>query len=194
MTEPTLDRRDVLAQLFPNPDDYLFITGLAGPARDAAALTDDGANLFTMAGTMGAAISMGLGTALTAPDEKVAVIAGDGEMLMNIGSLATVATMEPANLSIVCIDNGCHGETGGQAGHTSHKTDLAKIADGAGITSVMTISQPDQLAEAARFLADSPAPRFLLVRVTQGAPASFKRDMDPATCRLRFRDAYLASV
>ncbi len=87
MAEPTLDRRDVLSRLFPAPEDYLFVGGLAGSARDAAALTGDGDNLFTMAGTMGAAVSMGLGVALSAPEAKVAVITGDGELLMNLGAL-----------------------------------------------------------------------------------------------------------
>ena len=80
MTEVTLNRIGALPKIFPNPDDYLFVTGLAGPARDAAALTNDGANMFTMAGCMGAAMTMGLGIALGAPDREVVVIAGDGQM------------------------------------------------------------------------------------------------------------------
>lgn len=104
MKPATLDRRDILAQLFPNQHHQLFISGLAGPARDAAALCEDGPNLFTMAGCMGAATSMGHGVAVSAPDKDVVVIAGDGELLMNIGSLVTVATVAPDNLSIICID------------------------------------------------------------------------------------------
>ncbi|MBT3306159.1 MAG: thiamine pyrophosphate-binding protein [Alphaproteobacteria bacterium] len=192
-TTPTLDRREILADLFPSPDDYLFITGLAGSARDGAGLTEDGDNLYTMAGTMGAAVPMGLGVALSAPDSQVAVITGDGELLMNIGSLASVASMAPGNLSIVCIDNGCHGETGGQTGHTSQRTDLAKIADGAGIVSVMVLETEDQLADAATFLVEAPSPRFLLARVTDGLPTAYKRNMNPAQCRTRFRNAYLGN-
>ena len=119
MTNSNLDRREVLPELFPDPSQYLMVSGLAGSSRDAAALTADGDNLYTMAGAMGAAVSMGLGIALSAPNEKVAVITGDGELLMNVGALATVASVQPENLSIVCIDNGLHGETGGQPGHTS---------------------------------------------------------------------------
>ena len=190
---PTLDRRDVLATLFPSTEDILFITGLAGSARDAAGLTEDADNLFTMAGTMGAAVSMGLGVALSAPDKQVAVITGDGELLMNIGSLATVATMAPGNLSIVCIDNGCHGETGGQTGHTSGRTDLSLMAEGAGLSSVMVVESLDQMEAAAKFFIDAPAPRFLQARVTDGPPLDFKRNMNPAQCRTRFRNAYLGS-
>ena len=139
MTHKRLDRRTILKTLIPTPSTYLFITGLAGAAKDTAALTKDGFNLFTMAGTMGAAISMGLGVALSAPQKHIIVISGDGEILMNLGALVTVATMKPKNLSIICIDNGCHGETGGQKGHTNNYTDLEKIAIGAGIKSTITI-------------------------------------------------------
>ncbi|HJO74306.1 MAG TPA: thiamine pyrophosphate-dependent enzyme [Rhodospirillales bacterium] len=188
---PTLDRREVLSGLFPSPDEILFIAGLAGSARDAAGLTNDGDNLFTMAGTMGAAVPMGLGVALAAPDSQVVVVTGDGELLMNIGSLASVATMAPGNLSIVCIDNGCHGETGGQKGHTSNRTDLAKMAEGAGLASVMVLETADQMETAANFLTDMPAPRFLQVRVTDGPPTDYTRNMNPAQCRSRFRNAFL---
>lgn len=188
--QPVLDRRQVLPRLFPSPADYLFISGLAGPARDAAALADDGPNLFTMAGTMGAAVPMGLGVALEAPKARVAVITGDGELLMKIGALATVATIGPANLSIVCIDNGCHGETGGQTGHTSHFTDLAKMAEGAGMPSVMVLETEDKVDTAARFLNDAQGPRFLHLRVTDGPPDPYKRNFDLGYCRMRFREAY----
>ncbi len=191
MSHNTLDRRELLPQLFPVPERYLFVSGLAGAARVAAALTGDGANLFTMAGTMGAAVSMGLGVALAAPESEVAVITGDGELLMNVGALATVASMMPQNLSIVCVDNGCHGETGGQSGHTARRTDLARMAEGAGLSATMTLASAVQVDEAARFLAEAPAPRFLWARVEPGPPCDFKRELDAAACRLRFRDAYL---
>jgi len=191
MTEVTLNRVGALPKIFPNPDDYLFVTGLAGPARDAAHLTNDGANMFTMAGCMGAATTMGLGMALSAPDRNVVVIAGDGELMMNLGSLATVATEAPQNLTIVCIDNGGHGETGGQPGHTSRRTNLAKIADGAGIENILTVSSEDGLKDAAEFVASGVGPRFLWLRVLVGEPTAFKRNMNPMECRMRFRTAYL---
>ncbi len=191
MTSPTLDRRELLAPLFPEPDRYLLVAGLAGAARDAAALTAEADNLITLGGAMGGAVSMALGIALAAPAHQVAVITGDGELLMNIGALATVASMMPANLSIVCIDNGRHLETGGQPGHTARRTNLAVMADGAGLPSTMTIDSPGELAAAAAFLVEQPAPRFLCARVTAGPPADYKRDWDLAACRLRFRGAFL---
>ncbi len=192
MTESTLDRRQVLAGLFPDPDRYLLVAGLAGTAKDAAAYTSEADNLITLGGAMGGAVSLGLGMALSAPDDQVAVITGDGELLMNVGVLATVASAMPGNLSIVCIDNGRHGETGGQPGHTSRRTNLAVMADGAGLPSTLTIDSAVEFADAAKFLIESPAPRFLCVRVAPGPPADYKRDWDLAAGRLRFRKAYLA--
>ena len=186
-----IDRRDLLPQLFRNPEDWLFVSGLAGASKDTAALTGDGPNLYSMAGTMGAAVPMGLGMAISAPDRDVAVITGDGELLMGLGGLVTVAASAPRNLAIVCIDNSIHGETGGQPGHTAGTADLGKIAEGSGISAVMTISRPDEVTEAAEFLLTTPGPRVLVARVLPTPPASFKRDMDMAACRVRFRAHYL---
>ncbi len=193
MIDISLDRRNLLEPLLPGHGDCLIVTGLAGSARDAAGLTQDGDHLFTMAGCMGAAVATGLGMALSAPDRRVVVITGDGELQMNLGSLNTVATQSPANLSIVCIDNGTHGETGGQEGHTVNRTSLAKIAEGAGIESVMTISSAGEIPAARDFLKDAPGPRFLWCRVMPGDPTAFKRNLNPAECRLRFRNAFLAA-
>jgi len=191
MPDPAIDRRELLAQLIPDPDRYLFVTGLAGAAKDTAAHTGESDRLFALGGAMGAAVSIGLGVALSAPDEEVAVITGDGELMMNVGALATVASMMPGNLTIVCIDNGVHGETGGQPGHTARRTNLALMAQGAGLPSTLMIDRPGQIAEAAKFLIEAPAPRFLCVRVDDGPPAAYKRSWDLAACRLRFRNAYL---
>jgi thiamine pyrophosphate-dependent acetolactate synthase large subunit-like protein len=194
MDQITLDRRGLLPGLFPDHRRYLFVAGLAGCTRDCGALTEGGTNLFPLGGAMGAAVAMGLGIALSVPDREVAVVTGDGELLMNIGVLASVATMMPANLTIVCIDNGSHGETGGQPGHTAHRTSLALMAEGAGLPSVMTIAAPGQIADAARFLAESQGPRFLWARVRPGPPSEAARNWDPLQNRLHFRDAFLAGA
>jgi thiamine pyrophosphate-dependent acetolactate synthase large subunit-like protein len=189
-----IDRREMLPQLFPNSESWLFVSGLAGASKDAAALTNDGPNLFTMAGAMGSAVSMGLGVAMSAPERNIAVINGDGEMLMGIGSLITVASIQPRNLTIVCEDNSMHGETGGQRGHTADIADLEAIARGAGITSTMTISESSQVAQAAAFIANEPGPKFLVVRVLPTPPCNFKRNLDLAACRLRFQEKFLAKA
>lgn len=189
LPESTIDRKTLLPQLFPHPENYLLLAGLAGTAKDTAAWTEEADNLLTLGGAMGAAVAMGLGMALAAPERQVAVMTGDGELLMNAGVLATVASVMPDNLTIVCVDNGQHGETGGQPGHTSRRTDLAQMAEGAGIPSVMTISSPDEIPAAANFLIDAPAPRFLCARVMPGPPTAYKRNWDLVEGRLKFKRA-----
>ena len=94
-----LDRREAVPALIGRHEDFLFVTGLAGTARDIAALTHDGAHIYTMAGAMGGAVMIGLGLALARPDKRVLVVTGDGELLMNIGALATIAILNPANFA-----------------------------------------------------------------------------------------------
>src|SRR5204862_5742440 len=93
-----LDRREAIPALIGRHQDFLIVTGLAGTARDIAALTQDGAHTYTMAGAMGGASMIGLGLALARPDKRVLVATGDGEILMNLGALATIAVLNPANL------------------------------------------------------------------------------------------------
>src|SRR5215813_12906679 len=107
-----LDRREAIPALIGRHEDFLIVTGLAGTSRDIAALTSDGAHTYTMAGAMGGACMIGLGLALARRDKQVLVVTGDGELLMNIGSLATIAVINPPNLSVACVDNGHYGETG----------------------------------------------------------------------------------
>src|SRR5437016_3912085 len=188
-----LDRREAVPALLGRHEDFLIVTGLAGTAKDIAALTHDGEHTFTMAGAMGAACTMGLGLALARPDKRVLVITGDGELLMNVGALATIAVMNPANLSIVCVDNGHYGETGYQKSHTSLGVDLEKIAAGAGIQLTRTIEAADDLAAGGRLIREAHASAFVLLRVKPTEPPSFKRVMDPAFCRDRFRAALLGT-
>jgi phosphonopyruvate decarboxylase len=181
-----LDRTEAVPAIIGKPDDFLFIGGLAGTAKDLAALTNDGANYYGMAGAMGAAVSMGLGLALARPDKKVLVATGDGELLMNIGSLATVSILNPPNLRILCVDNGHYGETGYQKSHTSLGVDLEQMAIGAGIMSTMTVETKEQIAAGARMLRESNGTCFVLLRVKPKDGPKFKRDMDPASTRVRF--------
>ena len=81
-----------------------------------------------------------LGLALAQPTLPVVVITGDGEMLMGMGSLATVALQQPKNLSIIVLDNEAYGETGGQASHTGGTADLVGVAKACGIGDSRSIS------------------------------------------------------
>ena len=189
-----MDRNEAIPALIGNPEDFLFVTGLAGSSRDIAHLTNDGDNLFTMAGTMGAAVSMGLGLALARPDKKVLCVTGDGELLMNVGALATVAVLNPANFGIICVDNGHYGETGYQKSHTSLGVDLEKMAVGAGIKSTCTVAAPDQIKSGARMIRESNGSCFVLLKVKPGEPPTFKRDLHAGAARVRFRMGLLGQV
>ena len=186
-----LDRREAVPALIGRHEDFLIICGLAGTSRDIASLTKDGDHIYTMAGAMGAACMTGLGLALARPDKRVLVVTGDGELLMNIGALATIAVLNPANLSIVCVDNGHYGETGYQKSHTSLGVDIEKIAIGSGIKMTRTIATADEIADGARLIRAGNGTAFVLLRVTTSEPPPFKRNMDPASCRNRFRRALL---
>ena len=132
---------------------------------------------------------MGLGLALARPDRRVLVVTGDGELLMNIGALASIAVMNPPNLSIVCVDNGHYGETGYQQSHTSLGTDLEKMAAGAGIRHTRTIEQEADIAGGARLIREGNGTSFVLLRVKPTEPPRDQRLLDPTAGRSRFRAA-----
>ncbi len=188
-----LDRRDAVPALIGRHEDFLIVSGLAGTSRDVAALTGDAAHTYTMAGAMGGACMIGLGLALAQPQRRVLVVTGDGELLMNVSALATIAVMNAPNLAIVCVDNGHYGETGYQKSHTSLGVDLEAIAAGSGIRATRTISAEEELAAGGRLLREGNGTVFVLLRVKPTDPPAFKRNMVPGACRVRFRTAVLGS-
>src|SRR5262249_11470730 len=117
MDQMRLESRAAMATLLANRgDDFLVIPGLGSTAWDAVAAGDDDRN-FYLWGAMGGAAMIGLGLALAQPERRVAVITGDGEMLMGLGSLATIGIQQPRNLAVIVFDNGAYGETGMQTSH-----------------------------------------------------------------------------
>src|SRR5262249_58632832 len=123
-----LDRREALPALIGRHEDFLIVAGLAGTARDIAALTQNAANGFAMGGAMGGACMIGLGLALARRDRRVLVVTGDGELLMNVGALTTIALLNPPNLSIICLDNGHYDLTRDQKSLTTLGADLHELA------------------------------------------------------------------
>ena len=99
-----LERGEAVPALIGRHEDFLIVAGLGGTASDVGAVAGDAAHVYSLAGAMGAAAMMGLGLALARPDKRVLVVTGDGELLMNVGSLATIAVADPANLAILCVD------------------------------------------------------------------------------------------
>jgi len=184
-----LERSEAVPALIGTHEDFLFIAGLGGSARDVGAVTGDGAHVYSLGGAMGAACMMGLGLALARPDKRVLVVTGDGELLMNIGALATIALIDPPNLAILCVDNGHYGETGWQKSHTSLGVDLEKIASGSGIRRTRTVAKETHIAAGARLLREGNGTSFVVVRVRPTEPPEFKRNFDASLCRDRFRAA-----
>jgi thiamine pyrophosphate-dependent acetolactate synthase large subunit-like protein len=183
-----IDRQQAVRALLGDASDALVVTGLGNAANDVASLTGQTPNVFAMDGVMGAAVSVGLGLALAQPERRVVVVTGDGELLMNVGTLATAAVHQPRNLSVVCLDNKVYGLTGGQPTHTSHCTDLAAMARAAGFTATRTVDEECELAEAAAALR-ADVMTFLLVHVRPGNTDFPLLDRNGESMRLRFRRA-----
>ena len=144
-----LDRRAVVASLIAACPDALVITGLGSSAYDVFAAGDRPEN-FYLWGAMGGAAAIGLGLALAQPQRSVLVITGDGEQLMGMGALATIAAQQPPNLSVVVLDNGHFAETGMQPSHTSLGTQLTEVARACGLADsrqVRAHNELDALAE-----------------------------------------------
>src|SRR5277367_1328273 len=139
-----LDRRELVRQLLIDRGDLLVVSGLGSATYDVAAAGDHPLN-FYLWGAMGGAAMIGLGLALAKPDRRVAVLTGDGEALMGLGSLATIGVKLPANLAIVVLDNQHYGETGMQPSHTMAGIDLVAVARACKFADARAISD---LAEA----------------------------------------------
>src|ERR1700756_2556373 len=126
-----LDRRAAIGILLRERGDLLLVAGLGSTSWDAASVADDEHN-FYLWGAMGAAAMVGLGLAIARPDRRVLVVTGDGEMLMGLGSLATIGVQSPPNLAIAVFDNGHYGETGMQPSHTVETGNLVGVAKACG--------------------------------------------------------------
>jgi len=160
-----LDRRQVVSALLADRKEALVVGGLGASTYDIAAAGDHDRN-FYLWGAMGGAVMIGLGLALARPSLPVVVITGDGEMLMGMGSLATVALQKPGNLSIIVLDNEAYGETGGQASHTAAAADLVGVARACGIADARAISTLAEVEAFAAVMQDvSAGPRFASVKI-----------------------------
>ena len=192
VTEGVLERRYAVSSLIGDPGDTLFVSGLAGSKDDVLHVVGaDSPAAFTLSGAMGAAVAMGLGLALAQPERKVVVVTGDGELLMNVGTLATVGVLNPPNLSIICVDNEHYGETGWQESHTGRGVDIAKMAEGGQIPNVRSVTKESELADASQMLRDGNGTSFVLVKVAPTKPPSIYRSRDASWHKGRFREALL---
>ena len=184
--------------------DAPIVASLGHPAYDLFAAGDRPQNFYTW-GSMGLASSIGLGLALARPDARVFVLDGDGALLMNLGSLATIGLLRPANLIVVVMDNEEYATTGGQPTPTAHGADLAAAAKAMGIAASVTVRNEEELRNVARpngargfqpsdsdgspeRLALQEGPLFIVAKVKESAPTA-KPPLDCVFIKQRFMTA-----
>ncbi|MEA2824229.1 MAG: hypothetical protein QOF03_711 [Alphaproteobacteria bacterium] len=183
-----LDRRECVRTLLAERGELLVVSGLGAPTYDVAAAGDSPLN-FYLWGAMGGAAMIGLGLALARPRARIAVITGDGEMLMGLGSLATIGVKQPQNLAILVLDNRHYGETGMQASHTHYGIDMIGIAKACRFRETHAISQEREFAGARRLLHAAPGPVFIQAQVRQEEVARVLPSRDGNEIKLRFLEA-----
>jgi len=193
MSQPTgstanINRREFVAQLMKHCPDALVVPGLGSSNYDLFAAGDRPEN-FYMWGAMGGAASIGLGLALAQPSREVIVLTGDGEMLMGMGSLATIGAAQPKNLTIVILDNGHFGETGMQRSHTSLGTDLVNVAKGCNITHAAHLSNLDQVSDIAQAVTAKKGTSLFQVKVKADDVPRALPTRDGVYVKNRFRAA-----
>ena len=184
----TLRRRDVVAALLKDRGDLLVVAGLGSTSWDITAAGDHDLSFPTW-GAMGQAAMIGLGLALAQPERRVLVITGDGEMLMGLGSLATIGVQQPKNLTVVVIDNERYGETGMQRTHTAHGVDLAGVALACRIPNAITVT--GDLGPARQMVYEKSGPNFVAVKVTDEKLPLVLPPKDGVLLKARFRRALL---
>lgn len=176
-----MKRVDALWVIAERESGSLIVCNIGDPSRELFSIRDSPRH-FYMLGSMGLASSIGLGLAMACQDERIIAIDGDGSVLMNLGSLATIADRSPENYLLVIIDNGSYGSTGGQATLSSRRADLASIALGAGFEEVSIVSDEQALLKA---LQDRKT-RLIVAKVTPEVMECPLVGMDPRTIIDRF--------
>ena len=189
MSHGRLERRAAMATLLADRgDDLLVVPGLGSTTWDLAALGENDKD-FYMWGAMGGGAMIGLGLALAQPKRRVAVITGDGEMLMGLGSLATIGIQRPPNLAVIVFDNGVYGETGMQPSHTQSGADLVGVAKACGFATCLNIEDKAALADLAARLKDLRELLFSRVVIEASEPPRVLPVRDGVTLKQRFRAA-----
>lgn len=183
-----LDRRAFVAELLRERDELCVIGGLGSATYDMAAAGDHPLN-FYLWGAMGGTAMIGLGLALARPDRRVLVLTGDGDALMGLGSLATIGVKQPANLSLVVLDNGHYGETGMQPSHTRGGVDLVGMAKACRFRHARAVSDMG-IAEGARELIHhGDGPIFIQALIAADEPPRVLPSRDGHAIKLRFMQA-----
>lgn len=183
-----LERREVLKKVLAARGDALAVPSLGTANYDLYAVGDAPENMYIW-NAMGITASIGLGLALAQPRRRVLVIAGDGDMLMGIGSLATIAVQAPENLSILVLDNERFEETGSQSGLTASGVDIAGIAGAAGFRDAMTVRDDDGVTALPDFLFTRKGPVLAVAKVGPATAEPQFPSMDGPALARGFRAA-----
>ena len=184
-----LDRRQAVARLLAGRDRHLLVvTGLGSPAYDVMAAGDDDRN-FYLWGAMGGAAMVGLGLARAQRDKSVLVVTGDGEAMMGLGALATIAVQKPPNLTVVVLDNGRFGETGMQASHTGLGVEIDRVAASLGFAWTQAATVLADLDALREKIAARAGPGLAVVKVAAENPPRVLPPRDVVHLKNRFRAA-----
>lgn len=187
-----LRRREVVEKLLADRGDTLVVAGLGAPNWDCTAAGDHPLT-FPLWGAMGSAAMMGLGLALAQPDRRVLVITGDGEMLMGLGSLATIGVQKPRNLAIVICDNERYGETGMQVTATAADIDVPAMAAAAGFFATGTVRSANEFGDVMPSIRTAPGPLLYSIKVRAEDLPFTMPPKDGVTLKDRFRVALLGA-
>lgn len=190
--KPVLRRREVVARILRDRKDSLAITSLGNPTFDVASAGDCAQN-FYLWGAMGGAVMVGMGVALAQPEKRVFVFVGDGEMMMGIGSLATVACHCPSNLTIVVIDNEHYAETGMQPAHAGRGVSITSVATAVGFAASHLVRTAAQLEDVIDTLYRHDGPVLVGVKVTTDPEPTSLPPRDGPYLRSRFREALMGA-
>ena len=182
-----MTRLEATRQLVAALGDEPIVASLGHPAYDLYAAADRPANFYTW-GSMGLASSVGLGLALARPDLRVVVLDGDGSLLMNLGSLATIGWTRPKNLVLIVWDNGEYGTTGGQPTATAVGADLEAAARAMGASSSVTVRAAGEFGAAIARARVEPGPWVIIAKVKESSP-TVKPPLDCVFIKQRFMAA-----
>jgi sulfopyruvate decarboxylase subunit beta len=179
-------RIDALTAIYPDLQDKIVVTIMGAVAAELYTLGHRH-NFFYLEHAMGLASSMGLGIALSMPGHKVIVIDGDGSLLMNLGTLSTMARYKPGNLLHIVFDNESLLSVGGFPTATATGTDLAGIARASGVPRVAETNTPENLKAAVTEALASNMLTTIISKVEAIGPKSFHMDLPLLENRFQFK-------
>jgi len=190
-SQDRLERRGAVHRLLRDRDpNLLVVAGLGSAIWDAETAGETPLNFYLL-GAMGSALPAALGLATAQPTKRVIALVGDAELSMGLWALATVGWRKPENLSIVCLDNGRFGETGGQVSHSGVNLDLAGVAAAAGLPTVRRVRDDAGIDELRELVLAGPGPVFGLVEITADMPPVQMPIRNGVIGMARFREALL---